>query len=151
MRESSPVVPGESGTASERGEQVVTPRQGRQRRDEQGQRDIHGDHTLSVDQLSSFRKLEDLARDDADKTADDDAEDDLVEEDEEDPVPDGFSDRVSSAEQEHECEVLFWNWRTWVSTGFERAATKWGGAGLTRKGNAAPSLQPLSAWRMCRI
>jgi hypothetical protein len=34
------------------------------------------------------------------------AEDDLVEEDEEDPVPDGFSDRVSSAEQEHECEVI---------------------------------------------
>jgi hypothetical protein len=41
--------------------------------------------------FANSKTLEDLARDDADKTADDDAEDDLVEEDEEDPVPDGFS------------------------------------------------------------
>lgn len=80
--------------------------QARQARDEEREGDIHGDHRLSVDELAALGELEDLARNDANRSADDDPEQDLIKEDEDDPVADGLPDGVLATQEDEEGEVL---------------------------------------------
>lgn len=67
-------------------------REGRTTSDEECEGDVHGDHTLSINELPPLTKFEQLPRCYPDRDSDDNPKDDLVQDDQDEPVPNRLAD-----------------------------------------------------------